>query len=242
VVTAQTLRSLSIAAALLLAAFPTVLNALRQPTFSASAAVSAAQQPGFGPVEDRIGYVRRLMDEPEVARQTVLYAGLPIDESKLAAMVDIRPAGRPVLLLAHADSPEHARDLANTLAVVLANASTRDALRRATRALASIRVRLSREPLSPAERQALADREQQLERTTIRPFYGLAIARRAQSPHPTRIVDRALDRLPGPLPARPGLAVTALVTLSMFALIFTFCTALRNGADRDRQVCRGSRA
>lgn len=208
-----------VAVTVVLICLPPALNAFRATEFVASVEAFPVDHPDFGPVRNRVSYVRRLLDDPLVAPDTVANAGFSLNEASLLPRVTVLPTPRSALVSVRADSPDNARDLVNALAAQIANASARDLAARGQSMLDRVRDRLTGSAPRDAERRRLLARLRRLEAVVTQPPFGLVIGPRPSAPRPSRAVDRALDRLPGPLPPRTDPLWSAVAGLAL-ALLF----------------------
>lgn len=206
--------------AALLVVVPAATNAARQREFPASFHVLVVEHPVFYLPEGRAGYVRLLLRDRELGRQTVKLSGLPIDDASVKSRIDVRGAERDVIVTARADTPARARDLAAALRLALERTSPAAFRAEAAARRRAIRSRLESHRTTPAERRRLVAR-----RRAMPGFFGVRKTRVVLGPPPSRPevtepLDRAVDALPGRFPpAASPLAVGAAGLAAALALL-----------------------
>lgn len=213
-------RILCVVAPAVLVAIPLVITAARASTFSASVQAFPIEQPRVRPIRNTAAYVRRLLRDPVVFQGTTTTAGFPVEAGSLPSAVRVTPLPDGALITARADSPDHARLLANAVAGQVANASARDLVLQTRTELARLRESVTSERDSVRRAQLLATRAE-FQSDLARTRFALAMGPRPEAPRPSGMVDRALEWLPGPLPPRPNSGWIALVGLAVTALVWT---------------------
>jgi len=218
-------RVICVSAFFVLVALPVAVTAARDTSFSASVQAFPIEQPRVRPIHDTAAYVRKLLSDPLVLQGTAAGAGFPVVASSLPPKVSVTPLPEGALITARADSPDHARLLVSALAAQVANASARDLVTQTKAALARI---------ASAKTGRLSSARAQLRSDLSRTRFALAMGPRPGPPRPTGLVDRTLDRLPGPLPPRPSVGWIALVGLAVTALVWVASLAHAVPAKGDR--------
>jgi hypothetical protein len=216
---------LCLVALIALFVLPLAITSVRSSSFSASVQAFPVSDASGPSVREAAVYVRGLLNDPIVFKDTAATAGFSTDASSLPSRVDITPAPGGALITARANSPDHARLLVSALAAQVANASARDLARKTKSELAGIQRALDSSTVGSPRRATLLRMRGRLESEASRTRFALAMGPRPGPPRPTSMADRALDRLPGPLPPRPsfgwiaavGLALTGLVCLAGFS-------------------------
>jgi hypothetical protein len=184
------------------AAVPAAVNAARPSEHTASVEAfltgpSAARSPA-----GRTAYLRALLADPRLAQDAKTISGQDVDPASLRDRIDFKPTSRSVVITVRADTPQHARDLANALAYAFANASGRRLSARAQAQLVRVRAGLQSRPLKRRRRIALRAAERKLESAAANPGASVVFGPRPSTAKPDQRLDRWLDDLPGPYPPR----------------------------------------
>jgi hypothetical protein len=222
-------RAVWLVAVCVLVAAPLALSLARSDRFEASLEAFPFQRPGYRPIGDPTGYVRRLLGDPLVADEAVRRSALPLDSSEALGSVRVEPTGRSVLVAAQADSPDHARDLADAVALAIVSAAARDIVGQARAQLEETRAELG--SATGAERSRLERNLARLRREIEAPAAPIALGPRATTPETTRAVDRVIGWLPGPLPPRPSVVWTIVAGL-MLATFVSLAAYVYTGSRR----------
>jgi hypothetical protein len=203
-VTPRRRRALIVGAAIgLLAVVPAAVTVARSDEFSASFEVIPLEHRLFELPGGSLGYVRLLLRDPALGRRTVALSGLAMDDTSVRRRIELRSEQRRVRVDVTERTPERAEALAAALRAALGPTG-----RGAFRAEAAARRRFVRSRLkspltTPAERRRLAERARALPA-----FFGgrstrLRVGPPPARPRPTRLIDRAVDALPGRYPPAP---------------------------------------
>ena len=213
---------------------PVALTAARSGSYSASVQAFPVQESFSRPPSDMAAYTRRLLDDPLVWQATAATVDFPFDAESGPNRFTTANASGTAVVTVRADSPDHARELADALAVQLSNASARERAIAGTAQLADLRRRLTSDDSGKQKHAALSERIRSLEAQLKQPRYGVVIGPRPSAPRATGAVDRLLDKLPGPLPPRPSLVWVALagMLLTAFATAVTVVRVHPRGRER----------
>jgi hypothetical protein len=184
-----------------LVAVPAGVNSARASEYKTSIEAFPVEIPGLARAGDTGAYVGSLLDDPLVATETADASGFLLAPQDVRERVHLRPTGQSVLVTVTAETPERARALAVALASALGNASVRAVVAEA--------------------------RAEGLDELAASPPFGIAIGLRPAAPRPTRLADRAVDRLPGAFPPRPHPLVAGGVGLVLAAALFAVAEARR---------------
>jgi SAM-dependent methyltransferase len=198
---------------------PLAITGVRSSNFSASVQAFPVSDASGPAVREAAAYVRGLLNDPTVFEDTATTAGFSTDAASLPSRVRITPAPGGALITARADSPDHARLLVSALAAQVANASARDLASKTNSELAEIQHALDSSTVGSPRRATLLRMRDRLESEASRTRFPLAMGPRPGPPRPTSMADRALDRLPGPLPPRPSFGWIAVVGLALTGLV-----------------------
>jgi hypothetical protein len=167
---------------------------------------------------ERLGYVRKLLEDPLLPTDADSILDFPIDIPSIPRHIALRPTATSVVLSATAVTPTRASELVNAVAVAVYNAGWRRVKADAALELARARQSLLRVQTTVARRRVLR-RIAHWESLAAKPVSDIAIGPRAAPQQPTRPVDRLVDRLPGPFPPRPSLSTAVLTGLVLSLLV-----------------------
>lgn len=203
------------------AAVPAAVNAARPTEHRASIEAFLVGRAASWSTAGRTDYVRSLLADPRLAQDAETISGQHVDSASLRDRVEFAPTPRSIVITGRADTPQHARDLANALAYAFANASARRLGARAQAQLADVRARLQSRPLSRRRRATLHRAESELEAVAAKPGATVVFGPRPTKAKPEQKLERWLDDLPGPYPARRDPLWAALAGLLVGC---AFCT------------------
>jgi len=199
------------AAILALTLGPLLLTSLRAESHTASVKAFPVSSLGTPKTRQPQRILRALLAQEEVEKEVASVVG-PGHYRIQDVVVRRGKPRRPVKfdMQATADTPARARDFANALRVAVFNASNRRSERLGTTALLMlsrelsrlIDLRRARSPATPTQRRL--EREiAELERDIKAPKATFVFGPLAKAPEPRGFVDRVVDVLPGPFPAKP---------------------------------------
>jgi len=205
------------AAILALTLGPMLLASQRAESYTASVKAFPVSSPGMPRTRQPQRVLRALLAQEAVEKEVSTVVG-PGDYRIKDVVVRRGKPRRPMNfdMQATADTPARARDFANALRVAVFNASNRRIERRATTALLTLSRELSRlvdlrrarSPGTPTQRRLEREIEE-LEEAIKAPKATFVFGPLAKAPEPRGFVDRVVDILPGPFPAKPDPMWTA---------------------------------
>lgn len=199
------------AAILALTLGPLLLTSLRAESHTASVKAFPVSSPGTPKTRQPQRILRALLAQEAVEKEVSSVVGpghYRIEDVVVRRGKPRRPMNFD--LRATADTPARARDFANALRVAVFNASNRRSERLGAIALMTlsrelsrlIDLRRARSPVTPTQRR-LEQEIEELERNIKAPKATFVFGPLAKAPEPRGFVDRVVDVLPGPFPAKP---------------------------------------